>query len=509
MRCLLSLQDYRVAAEAVTAAERSLSVSELSEKGREDMLKVLQQHADACATALATACGVTTSADTNSACKDATANTPTLSRAANIDYPALSSAVGVERSYRFGTHVVAKQEIGVGDVLAVEDPVAAVLVPPCLPTHCYGCLKRFKVFYPCRRCTVALYCSEQCEKVSWSSYDSYECHNMAALTNCGNPCGHVALRATLTAGLTHYTEHVIPDDSSDAALRHDAHSCPRCPPAYARVLCLNYPDWDHTSMFWFSVMAVYLALCTSPAEAVALRPICKTGDPDELLCDIAAVTLHHLRVFSNKIHSVSELLYIDNVSNNSKSVRIASAMYPSMSLFNHSCDASVSRHYHGTKMVVRSMRPMFTGEQIFDDYGALYLLQTRQERKARLKELFHFDCTCEACLGYWPTHVELQARAEAMPLPTCVHPDAWMSRSSQCPNCRKRLSAISPEAMGYAMMVRTGTANSQKAIAVLTACLTELYSLATKPHILFAECQEALKHCYSRMGNSHQVLDLD
>ena len=41
----------------------------------------------------------------------------------------------------------------------------------------------------------------------------------------------------------------------------------------------------------------------------------------------------------------------------------------------------------------------------------MYTQETRDERQAKLKELYWFDCSCDACLENWPTFDKLTTDA--------------------------------------------------------------------------------------------------
>lgn len=48
------------------------------------------------------------------------------------------------------------------------------------------------------------------------------------------------------------------------------------------------------------------------------------------------------------------------------------------------------------------MKPIEAGLQISENYGPMFTQETRDERQAKLKELYCFDCSCDACLENWP-----------------------------------------------------------------------------------------------------------
>lgn len=50
-------------------------------------------------------------------------------------------------------------------------------------------------------------------------------------------------------------------------------------------------------------------------------------------------------------------------------VEIGAGAYAFMSLLNHSCAPNVVRHCHGNTIVLRAIRPIEDGQQLYDNYG--------------------------------------------------------------------------------------------------------------------------------------------
>lgn len=53
-----------------------------------------------------------------------------------------SNKVEIHASIECGNYAVAKENIQAGDVLVIEQPLAACLLPKYFSTHCHHCLKR-------------------------------------------------------------------------------------------------------------------------------------------------------------------------------------------------------------------------------------------------------------------------------------------------------------------------------------------------------------------------------
>ena len=71
------------------------------------------------------------------------------------------------------------------------------------------------------------------------------------------------------------------------------------------------------------------------------------------------------------------------------------ALYPTASLFNHSCQPNTVAVFSGTRLSLRTVRPVFLGEQLFISY--IETFQLKSERQAELQLQYHFTCGCERC----------------------------------------------------------------------------------------------------------------
>lgn len=78
------------------------------------------------------------------------------------------------------------------------------------------------------------------------------------------------------------------------------------------------------------------------------------------------------------------------------------AIVPSSSFFNHCCNQTIIRRFHGEYMTSTVLFPIKKEDQIFDNYGVYYDQLPRDERQSELFLLYRFVCDCEACKYDWP-----------------------------------------------------------------------------------------------------------
>ena len=80
-------------------------------------------------------------------------------------------------------------------------------------------------------------------------------------------------------------------------------------------------------------------------------------------------------------------------------MRIATAIFPRLSLLNHSCDPNLIVSYVGTSVTVKSTRPISAESQAFNCYGPHFVRMGGRERREALWRQYHFRCQCEKCVN--------------------------------------------------------------------------------------------------------------
>jgi hypothetical protein len=79
--------------------------------------------------------------------------------------------------------------------------------------------------------------------------------------------------------------------------------------------------------------------------------------------------------------------------------RYATAIYPTVSLMNHSCKPSVICSFvnDSNRILIRATRHIDANEPIWNCYGPHYLKMNDIERRVALDEQYHFKCKCDYC----------------------------------------------------------------------------------------------------------------
>nr|CAD7269498.1 unnamed protein product [Timema shepardi] len=162
-------------------------------------------------------------------------------------------------------------------------------------------------------------------------------------------------------------------------------------------------------------------------------------NPDQRL--VGGLLLRHLQVLQFNAHEISELQLGNK--GEGKSVFLGGGLYPTLALFNHSCNPGVTRYFRGTSVVVRTVTTHRRGEMLAENYGPIFTQDPRALRQTTLKEQYHFECVCAPCRQDWPKFEEmnpglLRFRCDSgdvcsQVLEVAADTDQFMV---QCPTCR-------------------------------------------------------------------------
>lgn len=105
-----------------------------------------------------------------------------LSYPPHDENPAIVSCLKLRVNDKFGRHVVTTRRLKSGDVIAIEKPFYKSLDPTLTQGRCVNCLKSNLLdLTPCEFCTV-MFCSKECEKLAWESFHKHECGSIDDMT---------------------------------------------------------------------------------------------------------------------------------------------------------------------------------------------------------------------------------------------------------------------------------------------------------------------------------------
>jgi len=320
----------------------------------------------------------------------------------NKNIPGASSKLRLEKSNDKvrARYLSACEDIETGEILFSESPFSCVLLPPFYSTNCHHCLIKLQAPVSCLVCTQPRYCSGSCRDAAWSQYHKYECGHLDTLHSVG--IGHLAFRTILMAGRDHLLSvrnsiktggYQVTSSDPYSSVFNLQHHLERCPPE---------------DQFQYSLTAALLVTAivknTSflhPEREIQglpgkLKPL-PTGyeQPDDDVHFIGGLLLRHIVQLVSNAHAVTEIL--EHEDGSTEQVRLATGIYPAVSLMNHSCIPMIINNFTGSSLIVRCIRGVAKGQEVTNCYGPHYRRHEYQDRQKMLKDQYSFVCRCEAC----------------------------------------------------------------------------------------------------------------
>ncbi|NXI37432.1 SMYD4 protein, partial [Galbula dea] len=471
-----------------------------------------------------------------------------------------SSSLSLNFDIERGRHLVASQDILPGQSLLKEEAFVSVLCPgesfllqdnsktpwdtrvTNADLYCHRCLRQLLASVPCRGCSYAKYCSQNCADVAWEQYHSTECSLGALLLTLGVFC-HVALRTVLLAGFAEVSRLVEWSHNGDKDLHSPEAKCkhlieasdtiPGCndsgqyQSSYQAVFNLLPHAEKHSPEHKFFCMLSVVAICNQLQEAGLeaavlyqessekwLKPKPREKTSNELspeLKTVAEAMLRHvlqLQCNAQAITVMQESGSRDGAVVNKKPVRLATAFFPVLSLLNHSCCPNTSVSFSGTAATVRASQPIPSGQEIFHCYGPHRCRMRVAERQQLLRQYF-FECRCQACLDDLESgDKSVVAVRNSFCCPSCWAPmqgeDVLCCSNEACAipvdreSLSHRLQDLQQQIKKALELLRDGKAD--QAIKMLLKCQLDARSFLSPEHLLMGEMEDHLAQAYASLG---------
>lgn len=280
----------------------------------------------------------------------------TLSYPPHEKNPALVDCVKLCVNDQFGRFLVTTRKLNTGDVIAIEKPFYKSLDKTLSQGRCLNCLKSNLLdLTPCQFCTV-MFCSEECEKTAWESFHKHECGSIddmtqedgflmmiqrtlfKALSICDGDVDAFEKLIKESSAMTAFDLNMN-DDSSDLTkqLILVCQSLESAPPKKADVMFANsfvnyheevqtYWKTNHHRGFLISFIIKFIGIMNRNGFATSWTS--PTGDD----------------------------------------VESGVAIFPTLSLVNHSCSPNLFRILVDDRLVFVVRKPIEVNEQLFISY---------------------------------------------------------------------------------------------------------------------------------------------
>ncbi|KAI5731580.1 hypothetical protein M8J77_012647 [Diaphorina citri] len=319
----------------------------------------------------------------------------------NKDFTTLSCKVDIEQNEKDGRFTRAREDIKVGENILVENSYASVLLEVYSKTHCYHCLKSVSLTpFPCKKCSRVIFCSWQCEQAAQSSHHAVECSLIPFIWKSGlSVICYISLRMMSQTKEDFFRNIQVYLQDKDKDSKFPQLSRPE--QLYIRTHSTvshsdqrpvdDYLHTAHVAVFLYQLLKSSNYFKSNDAKLEEL---------------IGGLLLHQIQCLQFNCHEVADLV---GTGESSKTRFIGAGIFPTLSMFNHSCEPNIVRYFRGTMVYVNLCKNFKKGDQICENYGPLYSQVRKTERQNTLKSQYWFDCHCIACEHDWPLFEEMEA----------------------------------------------------------------------------------------------------
>lgn len=315
---------------------------------------------------------------------------PKLSLEPDERFPCMANVLKIDRDDDGDFTVIAKEDIGVGETIVVEKAfITSVFIRNGL--KCHICLKESTNLMPCTKCTVAMFCSEQCRD---NPLHEHECGLKFSNNTEFNSSIMRNVRSLLLAigGFTDIDDLIA---FVERSLKSDPYATPTVlsdlKSQYTAFLKLPIPSSTSTIAQNLAciVFEVYRILLVIPH----VRAMFSSEKSRRFLIHLIA---HHYHVLEH--NSTLPRVMIQNTAecDQLEPMYLSSQTGLIIRYFKHSCAPNVAVSSQHGNTVVTTVRPIKKGDQVVHSY-LMIMTESKEVRQKLLWERKLFICKCSLC----------------------------------------------------------------------------------------------------------------
>jgi SET and MYND domain-containing protein 4 len=322
----------------------------------------------------------------------------------NKKIPNIADCLRLKQDDQFGRYVITTVNLKPGEIVAIEEPFTKCLIPdPKVPYQfCANCLKDNSMdLIPCSNCTSAMFCSEKCLTEGTRKFHQFECDVI-------DKSNEISTKIMKIANYTFFEALDMYGNVNDfmAAVEENAGSS-------STVFDFDFTDGKIMKKNLFIAIDSLASNQQYRVQAdlfqragiVAIMThiyLNYTKLKDVLDSDNAKNFYRRFVFKQTQIAAINYHGIYDSAADEQTSDKYGSGSYAFCSLINHSCAPNLVRVSHQCKNYVLVNRPIYAGQQLFDNYGYHHCLETLRQRQMGLKSQYMFTCSCEACTENYP-----------------------------------------------------------------------------------------------------------
>ncbi|XP_066269334.1 SET and MYND domain-containing protein 4-like [Branchiostoma lanceolatum] len=241
----------------------------------------------------------------------------------------------------------------------------------------------------------------------------------------------------------------------------------------------------------------------------------ETTGVGDCVARMAALLCHHMQQLRCNAQAITTLQEQDSVSLlEDKQVRLATAVFPTEALLNHSCRPNVFVSFQGKTLIVRAVSHIKTGEELLHCYGPHAGRMGRTERQAALQEQYFFSCRCDACQEEDnPDTVDMFS---AYKCPTCSNAARLQDNKHVCTslNCNPqedtndiKITSKKIQDLFVKSSALLDEGQVQEAVSGLKQCLVLQWKILHPSNKDIARTHDALARCYATSGDCKKSVE--
>jgi len=501
--CLMALGRSSEAAQNFSSALDALAVCDLEDNRRQQWHVELQKRIKACRQEQPSHQNETSLTELVTKFQDV----PEIQESKrNPQYESLADVCSVVSDSVVGRYIVAKRDIIPGEIILSEKPYASVLLADSRLDHCSHCYRFTMAPIPCPSCSHCLYCSTECRSLAYKLYHRVECPLGEILNKSGvDKFAFLALRTLVVTPLDVVHKLCAPLDACEVStVNSGIQNCAVYRADNYEAICGLVTHAERRTahdLFRRAAIAIFLLRCLCFAGYFETM-----NPPDDVLSDTGGLLLSHLQSFPCNAHEIAEFDLNPDTVATSMPHELGAGIYSTLSLFNHSCDPAVTRNFYRDRCIVRTIRSVRAGDELSDNYGAVFAMQSQLERRAKLLPQYFFECHCRACMEDWPLFSTLQETGPKWRCANCF--TALLPCSTKCTHCGTEVNLTE-----YIERLRKSDKAYKEAFDKLLKCrisealpvflghLRVMDESLCPPCADYGACQEAVKQCFSIMAN--------
>ncbi|CAF0726215.1 unnamed protein product [Didymodactylos carnosus] len=491
---------------------------------------------------------------------------PQLYHGRNEEIPCCSFAIRMNYTEDKGRHLIAQNLIPSNKIILVEKPYSWLLLPNYSYTYCDHCLKLIVIPFVCPNCSHVLYCSEYCQNYSLTNYHQYECGYIHVLKTLG--IAYLAYRTIILTGLerlltqktkkvsNHYysnyesvknlithAEQMSTDDLFHYSLTayflseiikktKFIRQTSNIQEQIIQQLIIASHLLRHIQQMIFNSQTISVKRKNIKSKRQQKDPT-STGNTNTIkeqqhqtkkkkkynkngTNNVRNDTKARVNDISNNVNKIDDIdddLYYDNLSEKEDDMfvnekRLATALFPTCSLMNHSCVPNVTCSFYNALLIVKTSRTILTGEELCNSYGPLKSNLSTELRQSALYEQYYFKCLCDGCVEVTPTNGEkIESTKKNLPLSSAVTTCVLATKNNKSEDSNEQQATLNTSNLVYLNWMEK-LAEAKKRFSNGTNCLI-LYEQQTNHFDLWQKGLIYLEEARLLYENVINELNLD